>query len=191
MGVLDFFRRGREEQYAFEKLTLLASTPTTAETVTLFLNENPPLKKKFISFCNSPQFSVLAQIGMARFELSQLFIGFVRDAAVRGDMSTATGCAACAQLLAHENVYAIAAYAEIYLLWEDQIAARYAERALRFEPPSPEGPIGRVLADPEVRAAMQEMNNRMSEIIAECHEHPEWRDSYPLKKASGLADDLP
>jgi hypothetical protein len=110
--------------------------------------------------------------------------------AERGDFFTASSIGSFAWIFAKENPNALALKAELYVAWQDLIAARYAKKVVEFEQPQLQGLAGKVFATPQVREGLRELKERMMCIIRECEAHPEWRDSYPLKEASGCIEDL-
>ena len=177
-----------DQELKATKLVCLVSDPTSARGLAEFINKHSELKKKFLAFGDDPALG--CDNTMVRFNISRLFVNYAMLCGDNGDFVTATSSAFYAWAFAKENISAISVQAEIYLAWEDRIAARYADKVLEWEPPKSEGVMEKVFAAPEVLAVYDETKERMKVIIRECEAHPEWRDSYPLKKASGTVEEL-
>lgn len=74
-----------------------------------------------------------------------------------------------------------AAIAEYHFMDEDRVAARWAEKVLRFRPEQKYQEIFAKLESNEgYVAALKELNKRMRAIVKSCAEHPEWPDSYDI-----------
>jgi len=194
MTFLEIFRAGRKQKEAEAYNKLLSIVPGAQESSELrelpeFLNENQPLRKQFLAFSDHYGF-ISGDTTLVRYQLSDLFVAYATHCAEQGNLMRATNCAFFAGIFAKENMAVPAALAEIYFLWEDLIAARYAEKVLTFQIPKMDGLMARVLADPASMAVRQEIKQRMMIIKRECATHPDWRDSYDLKVQCGLTEFL-
>lgn len=189
MGFFDVFRSKDADFAALGKLISLMQRPELGRELPEFLQEDRHFRKQFLALASQPGLPK-GDTTYARWRLSELLVSYALSCAEHGDMFRATASAAFAQAYARENVGTYAALAEIYLAWQDQIAMRYAQKAISMELPSLPGIMGQVISDPRSVAANRELKNRMRTVIAACREHPEWRDSYPLKAQSGLLDDV-
>lgn len=189
MGLLDIIRGGRKDLRVLQKLVRVAPTPTAAESLADFINEHSALRKRFLELSEGAAFAD-SDNTMARFDVSQLLLTYAMHIAEKGDFLRGTASAYYSCILMKENVNALAVQAEMYLAWQDRIAARYAEKVLKFKPPKGKGLIETAIAAPEILEGFGELKERMKVIIRECEAHPEWRDSYPLKEASGIVEEL-
>jgi|SRR5271157_3732041 len=183
----------QKEDQALAKLVSYIQDPDCASELPDFLNKNTALKKQFLSFAKNPML-VGGDTTFIRFQLSFLFTSFATSMNdwIRGhppdleDHFRATNSAFFALAFAKENVTALASLAETYLLWEDRIAERYAQKVLEFTPPEATGIMAKVFADPEYLESLRKMGERMKLIIQECADNSNWRDSSDICPGYGL-----
>lgn len=156
-----------------------------------YLTKNPALSEKLQSseFAGSLLFE--PQDPFTRWQISQLLTSYGTMQGDAGDFSGASGTLVYSLLFFEDNPLAWGTLAEIYTAWQDRIGARWANKVLKFKPsPSPSEMINSLYSDPAVLTTIQEMKDRMVLLMRTCAEHPEWRDSYSIKRSLSYCRDL-
>lgn len=145
-----------------------------------FLKENPELHSR-VKAMLMPVAQPDGQI--ARSELALLVANYGLCQLENGNFSGAASSYLYSMQIFPENPMAWAGMAETYAAWEDRIADRWARKVLSFRTSKGGSEVlDRVFADAAVNGTLDEMKARMRAIIELCSQHPEWRDSYPLKR---------
>jgi len=163
-------------------ICMLATDEERASFVS-FLRERPALMAKFLHsaalLIDKPscwRFSILFdEIGVAL--------------ARQGDFPDAATSLACSSLFMKDSPLMWAAKAEVYCEWQDLIAIQYAAKVLRFRATQAHSvDLQQFVSSERGRALLRQARKQMHRVISICQQHPEWRDSYPLKKNAGIAD---
>lgn len=148
-----------------------------------YLRERPALASKFLHSA-----ALLVDQPLC-WKFSTLFDEIGVSLAKDGDFVAATTSLACSSLFLRDSPLMWAAKAEVYCEWQDVIAMRYAAKVLKFRTSESSSiDLERFLSSELGKMLLRRAKSRMEEIISICQLHPEWRDSYPLKQASGIAD---
>jgi len=180
----EFLNRGKSEP-ATNAATLL-DTKMNQEALYSFLGQYPSLAANF-----NRDWPVLARNNSrpSRWEASLMFNEIGVKLAQKGDFYAAITSVACSSLFVKDSPLMWAAQAEIYLAWEDRIAAKWAEKVLGFnEAEGTSIDVRKHLSGNEGRGLLYAKSQRALEIMSICSQQKEWRDSYELKKACGAID---
>lgn len=120
---------------------------------------------------------------LRRWHLSNLFVNYGILLAENRDFQGASTSFLYALVLYENNPLAWGCCAELCMQWEDQIAARWAKKLLDFRPnKSTLTLLTSVFPEGVYPEMIKGSRAKMRSIIKACSEHPEWRDSYPLKR---------
>lgn len=126
-----------------------------------------------------------------RWQIALLLSSYSTVQAEAGDFFGASGSLIYSMLFFEENPLAWVAMAELYTAWEDRIGARWANKVLKFKPAASKSEmINRLYSETATLAALQDMKERMVLLMRTCAEHPDWRDSYPLRGSPSYCRDL-
>ncbi len=172
--------KGRQDEEAHTAAALSMMAPSEVASLMEFLKANPKLYKRVKA--TIPPFSGRdGQISATELALLLSTYGLYR--LERGDLSGAAGSYLYSMRVFPENPMAWAGMAETYAAWGDLIAGRWARKVLSFQPNEGDTePLARVFADAAENGTLDEMKARMRAIVRACAQHPEWRDSYTLKR---------
>ncbi len=178
----------------------LSLMPSEVEQKALaeYLREHRALSAKLrlhTYLLNEPQEAV------RRWHISNLFVNYGTLLADNIDFSSASssfrdfdaaaGSFLYALIFYQNNPLAWACNAELYMRWEDQIAGQWAKKLLSFKPnKSTLELLNKVFPEGVYPAMMTDLRARMRIVIKICSEHPEWRDSYSLKRGTTFYQDL-
>lgn len=155
------------------------------EALQNFLSLNPELAEKISGFQHLLH---LNESSAVKLELSLSLVDCGRRIAAFDDLFTASSILAYSLTIFPKNPIAWAEMAVVYCAWEDQIAAKWATRVLNFRVLKTSPEVHQLWSREEYSSMLKDARKQMREILAACSEHPEWRDSYPLKKAAGIVD---
>jgi hypothetical protein len=163
------------------RLLALSLLPNDVERNGLekYLNEHPLLANKLRSHTHLLESTDEEFI---RWSLAVVFTNYALDRASKKNFQmyeAATGALFFAIYFFEEYPIAWACNAEINVILENSIAARWAKKLIAFKPSKKKLAFyDKVLPDGHYQAMMTQQRTRMKEIIAICDLHPNWIDSY-------------
>jgi hypothetical protein len=118
-----------------------------------------------------------------RWTLGMLFSSYGAVLGDKGDLKEASKAFVFSMDFFDENPMAWAGLAELNILKQDKIAARYAKKILDFAPmASASELVQQVFSKTDALASLTQMKDRMRAIVQVCQEHPEWQDTYARER---------
>jgi hypothetical protein len=185
MGILGLFRPRQKTDMAAAIMTaILSLLADQKEQIAFraFLHEHPPLLGRVMTLNRAP--ARPAGDILTRFEIASVLVSYASLLTQSGDFPNASGSLLYSMMFLKDNPLSWSGMAEVYIAWKDRIAARWASKFLQYRRVSGRSEIlDKVFSDPPMLSAIEGLKLKMRAIIQECAEHPEWRDSYPLRRA--------
>jgi hypothetical protein len=147
-----------------------------------FLHEHPPLLARVMTLNRAPV-RPKGDID-TRWKIACVLVSYGSMLTKSGDFPTASSCLLYSMMFLKDNPLAWVSMAELYSAWKDRIAARWASKILQYHFVSGRSKIlDEIVSDAAWLSDFEALKRKMRAIIQECEEHPDWRDSYPLRKA--------
>jgi hypothetical protein len=184
MGILGLLRPRQNSDMAAAIMTaILSLLPDQKEQIAFraFLHEHPPLLGRVMTLNRAPVRP--AGDTLTRFEIASVLVSYASLLTQSGDFPNASGSLSYSMMFLKDNPLAWAGMAEVYVAWKDRIAARWASKFLEYRWSGRSEILDKVFSDPPMVSAVEDLRLKMRAIIQECAKHPEWRDSYPLRRA--------
>lgn len=176
-------RQNRDHIPAAIITTVLSLLPDVKDQAAFraFLHERPPLLGQVMTMeraTTRPAGDILT-----RYEVAITLVTYASLCLKSANFEDASGSLLYSMMFLKENPFAWAGMAEVYVVWQDRIAARWAQKVLDYRHTSTGSEIvDKVLSRPATMTADADLQSEMIAIIQICSEHPDWRDSYPMRK---------